>query len=99
MKAMNQTIVCKDGFSMSVQASEHHYCSPRVNYPGVPYERVEVGYPSAHPGDEMIEYQESPGRNDPTDDVYPYVPVEIVERVIEAHGGIESGRMPAYEYH
>lgn len=95
MKDLAQKIVCKDGFSISVQASEYHYCEPRVDYPGVPYSHVECGYPSAHPG-ALVAYQEQPGR-DVTDDVYPYVPVELVENLIAAHGGIASGEMPSYE--
>lgn len=90
-------IVCADGFRLSVQASDTHYSCPRENYPGVPYTQVEVGYPSADPGDELGEYQESPGHNDRTEDVYPYVPIEIVEALIESHGGIKEGNLPVYK--
>ena len=48
-------IFCKDGVSLSVQASEFMYCSPRQNF--MPnYFSVEVGYPSIVPPAEWEEY-------------------------------------------
>jgi hypothetical protein len=47
MKAHNPRIVCKDGFSISVQARESAYCSPRSDHG--PYSMVECGYPSSKP--------------------------------------------------
>ena len=106
-------IVCNDGFSVSVQASEHTYCEPRYtqwqnedgwqvingNYYSsskiprnfrtdrfTPYESVELGYPSE--ADELIyDYVEG---NDYTGTVYGYVPVKIVEQLIEKHGGFKG---------
>ena len=49
-------IVCADGFSLSVQASNGHYCTPRSNYG--PYSRVEVGYPSSRPPEAWRNYSE-----------------------------------------
>ena len=75
---------CADGFSISVQASEFHYCKPRVNKADN-YESVELGLPNAvEPL--IMEYAENP--DDPTKTVYGWVPVEIVDKVIEKHGGI-----------
>jgi hypothetical protein len=79
-------IVCKDGFHMSVQASETHYCTPR-NSQG-PWHKFEVGYPSAKV-DEFMPYIEE-GISDPTETVYGYVPGEVIEKVIAAHGGIDE---------
>lgn len=76
-------IICKDGFSVSVQASKTHYCRPRINTG--PYSRVELGYPS-ETVTEWMKYAETP--ESPTETVYGYVPIEIVEDVIEQHGGI-----------
>ena len=74
---------CADGFSVSVQASQHHYCRPRIDS-AEKYNAVELGYPSA--ADDLItDYAED---NSYTDTVYGYVPVEIVDRLIEKHGGI-----------
>ena len=77
-------LCCNDGFSISVQASEFHYCCPRLN--GVQdYESVELGFPSVE--DELInEYAEDCMNY--TETVYGYVPIEIVEKLIEKHGGI-----------
>ena len=77
---------CADGFSVSVQASENNYCSPRENLPDGSYEEVELGYPSE--ADELImEYAENPDGS-PTDSVYGYVPVSVVEELIWKHGGM-----------
>ena len=76
-------ITCADGFNVSAQASQSNYCSPRENVG--PWDSVELGYPSeAVP--EFMKYAEEPAR--PTDTVYGWVPVAIVEAVIEAHGGM-----------
>ena len=79
-------LYCNDGFSISVQASAFHYCRPRLN--GVQdYESVELGYPSEV--DELIkEYAEDD--LDYTETVYGYVPIEIVEELINKHGGIKT---------
>jgi hypothetical protein len=76
-------VVCADGFTMSVQASENHYCSPRNNEG--PWEVVEVGFPSTiEPL--LWDYADEPGKW--TDTVYGYVPIELVAAVVELHGGI-----------
>jgi hypothetical protein len=44
MAAMRERyITCTDGFSMSVQASKFHYCSPRMDHAEA-YTSVEVGF-------------------------------------------------------
>ena len=87
---LNKKIVCADGFTMSVQANENAYCSPRVNSATM-YVEVEIGYPSAR--EELImPWAESPAT--PTDTVYGYVPVSVVTNVIAKHGGMTSGEVP-----
>lgn len=76
-------ITCKDGFSLSAQANYGAYCSPRENMG--PWYEVEVGFPSAEP-ELIMSYAEEPDK--PTDTVYGYVPIELVEQLIELHGGI-----------
>ena len=85
IQANRPRLYCNDGYSISVQASEFHYCSPRLN--GLQdYKSVELGYPSTE--DELInEYAEG---MDYTDTVYGYVPIEVVEKLIEKHGGIKT---------
>ena len=76
-------IICVDGFRMSVQASESHYCTPRKT--AAIYTHVEVGYPSMAE-ELLLPYAEIP--EDPTGTVYGWVPVEVVDSIIEKHGGI-----------
>ena len=77
-------ICCKDGFSISVQGgTEFHYCTPR--YHCNQYIEVELGFPSA--ADSLLEgYAEDP--SDPIGTVYGYVPIEVVENLVEKHGGM-----------
>ena len=77
-------ILCKDGFTISVQASEYHYCTPRING-AVKYETVELGFPNIEDS-LIIDYAEE--REKPTDTVYGYVPVRIVNELVEKHGGV-----------
>jgi hypothetical protein len=78
-------IVCADGFSMSVQGNYGAYCAPRDSYESGYYE-VEVGFPSERVP-ELMEYAEDASK--PTDTVYGYVPVMVVERIVDAHGGVK----------
>lgn len=78
-------IVCKDGFSMSVQASETHYCEPREER-AVSYWRFEVGYPS-EVEETLMEFAENP--EEPLKSVYGYVPANVIEAIIAKHGGVK----------
>ena len=111
-------VFCKDGYSVSIQASEYHYCNPQYSqippkkngrwliYNGnyifgenretffapdyIPYKTVELGYPSE--ADELInEFGEG---DDYTKTLYGDVPVEVVEQLIEKHGGFLKARKP-----
>ena len=83
---VRKSITCKDGFFISVQGgTKFHYCNPRMKINS--YEEVELGFPSEE--DELImEYAEDKDR--PTETVYPWVPIKIVEQLIQKHGGIEK---------
>ena len=94
-------VVCADGFTMSVQASENHYCSPRVNGQEVIYGRVEIGFPSEREPefDEYVEDLSQDGKDiDWTGSVYGWVPSDIVALVIAKHGGMVSGQIPKLGY-
>ena len=82
-------IECRDGFSMSVQAGNGHYCSPRDDVG--PYTHVEVGFPSSYDY-YLHEYAEYPDK--PTDTVYGWVPADTIQLCIDAHGGMVSGELP-----
>lgn len=77
-------VVCNDGFKMSVQAGQYLYSTPRTD-DAPTYSAVEVGYPSEYE-ELLMPYVED--ANDPTGTVYGYVPVEVVDAIIEKHGGI-----------
>jgi len=91
MKRLNEQIVCKDGFTMSVQANEGAYCTPRVDNASR-YTAVEVGYPSQKE-DLLMKWCDSPGN--PTCTVYGWVPATRITAVIAKHGGVVSGELPA----
>ena len=83
---------CKSGFGISIQASSRGYCDPRNNTG--PYTSVELGFPTA-PDSLIIGYAEDV--DNPTETVYGYVPVGIVQALLIKHGGIESGSIPEFE--
>ena len=83
-------IVCTDGFTMSVQVGYSLYSTPKKV--AKRYSAVEIGYPSEH--EPLIEeyaecYTFEELDIDFTDTIYPYVPVKIVDNVLEKHGGID----------
>ena len=86
----NKRVVCADGFSMSVQAHQTAYCSPRVDN-AEKYTSVEIGFPSKKES-MIMQYCDEPGA--PLDTVYGYVPVQTVTNVIAKHGGIVEGEVP-----
>ena len=78
-------LILADGVSLSVQASEYSYSSPRDNKG--PYTKVEVGFPSETPPEVWKEFAEDWDK--PTNTVYSYVPLTMVMLYIGAHGGID----------
>jgi len=85
-EAPKKRIVCNDGFSMSVQANEYAYCSPRVTGLGF-YDEYEVGFPSREEP-LLTPFAENPGNL--TGTVYGYVPVAAIVEVIAKHGGVKG---------
>lgn len=77
-------IICKDGFSMSVQAGDGIYSQPRKDN-CFPYNQFEVGFPSSKPYN-FHEYAEPD--DDYKDTVYPYVPADLIGKEIRYHGGL-----------
>lgn len=77
-------LVCNDGLSLLVQASRCHMCSPRETLEdGSEYEEVEV---YSH-GEYILDLTRYATESDFT---YGYVPVKIMEELIEKHGGIKE---------
>lgn len=82
-----QHFVCKDGFKVSIQASQFHYCTPRTNYG--PWYEVEMGFPS-EPMPELAEYCEAYDEDKftATQTVWGRVPIDKVAKILDDHGGI-----------
>lgn len=80
---------CGNGVSLSIQASRHHYCSPRVDsYPSwTQYNLVEVGFIKGPNGEPFSppEIWGKYGDNGVFSDVYGYVPVELVHSFIASN--------------
>lgn len=81
---MRSKAKCADGFEVSIQASEFHYCQPRDN--SGQYWEVELGFPTMEPTSEIAVFAED--ENDLTGTVYGYVPIELVDALLESHGGL-----------
>lgn len=93
MFSHNPRITCNDGFTISVQAHDGSYC--RRDDSGTPI-KVECGFPSTTPKtDGLRAYAELCGTDDYTETVYGYVPVEVVQAELDAHGGILDGCLPS----
>jgi hypothetical protein len=80
---MKPQIICNDGFKMSVQGSRTHYSTPRANMDF--YSNMGIGFPTEKV-DYFLEYAED--ENNPTDTVYGYVPVNLIQKCIDDHQGI-----------
>ena len=79
-------IVCNDGESVSIQAGSALYSSPRAD--GLKnYSAVEAGFPAVEPSATWEEYAED--WENPTSTVYAFMPIEIAQEFIDAHGGID----------
>ena len=77
-------VVCSDGFEISIQASEFHYCHPRENYMRY-YLSYELGFPNR---EEPLIMNWAEEADKPLKTVYGYVPTEIVQEMLDNHGGI-----------
>lgn len=83
MNVIRPRVRCADGFTVSVQAGRWMRSRPGddANY----YTHVELGYPSGIEKD-LLSYADD--KTHPKDTVYNYVPTTLVDKVLEAHGGI-----------
>jgi len=87
MSPVKPRIICQDGVSLSVQVGKYRYCTPRQDEE--PHSAVEVGYICDANDDMMLppaSWEQYAGGDFPTD-IYGYVPVDLVEKFIAAHGG------------
>jgi len=103
--ADNNWLVCADGFQMSVIAGYGTYSTPYWLDPDEadasntgPFTHVEVGYASSSPQplDEWSQYAETA---DAPTGVYAHVPVALVRKLVDSHGGItELNTSPAQRH-
>ena len=77
---------CNDGYNVSIQAGRGLYSAPRIDHYLGGYVSVELGFPSSI-DEEFKPYAED--ENDWCNTVYAYVPVSLVNKVLERHGGID----------
>ena len=79
-----EEIELNDGMSLSVQASDSHMCYPRETIKDdSEYEEVEV-YSHGVYVHELVHYASE------TRFTYGYVPIKIMEELVEKHGGIKE---------
>lgn len=83
MNVTRPRVLCADGFTVSVQAGYGIHSIPGCDADS--YIDVELGFP-AEKEDDWIIYAKN--RSMPTDTVYSFVPVELVDKVLDTHGGI-----------
>ncbi len=83
MNVVRPRVRCKDGYTVSIQAGYGLYFIPREDADH--YETVELGYPSKA-DKKLMPYAED--KSSPLETVYAYVPVALVDSVLEKHGGI-----------
>lgn len=77
-------ILCRDGFTVSVQAGDYIYCTPRDE--SGTWTAVEIGFPSERLPDCFEQYADDPNPSN-LSSVWGYVPIEMVVRLINDHGG------------
>lgn len=87
-------LVCKDGFRISVQASTFHHCNPHRNLETGLYNSVEVLYfrenISAKKSEDYELLCDTYDGDDSMDGIiFSYVPIDIIQKVVDMHGGID----------
>jgi len=82
---VRKALICNDGTSLSVQVSNFHYCSPRINNSPF-YATVEVWQVTSEVPNSWLEY------GDPEDNPFAYIPRTLVEEFIDSHGGIKCNK-------
>ncbi|AUR87627.1 hypothetical protein NVP1101O_216 [Vibrio phage 1.101.O._10N.261.45.C6] len=90
-------IELKSGLTLSIQAGEGNYSSPRTNFKHPQFQRYkefEIGFPSKMVP-EFMPYCEDEDK--PTDTVYGWVPREVIQKVINQNGGIKQFVKPNLE--
>lgn len=82
LQITRRELECNDGLTLSVQASEFHFCEPKEVCET--YESVEI---YAH-GDVLLELEELDYNM--IDSVYKYVGIDALEYLVAVHGGMKE---------
>tara|TARA_R100001244_G_C5137030_1_gene127087 strand:- start:310 stop:639 length:330 start_codon:yes stop_codon:yes gene_type:complete len=82
-KRLVKALKLNNGVVLSVQASESHYCYPKINY-GI-WSSVEVHVVKGIVSEELLKYNDDVNSDFP---VMGYVPIDLVVAVIITSGGI-----------
>jgi len=77
-------IQCVDGFIFSVQGGEFHHSIPSEH--SKEFTHMEIGFPS-QVEESILEFAEDD--TFPTETVYYRVDIEIIQKIIDKHGGID----------
>lgn len=88
--ALRPSIRCKDGFHMSVQGSHGHYCKPKEH--ANQYTHMEIGYlkfPNTFEEELRLYAHYSDNRCLLSEATFANVPVELIQKIIDEHGGID----------
>jgi hypothetical protein len=80
-------VICNDGFIMSVQGGTANYSSPRKNCSM--FSSMEIGFPSEK---EILIMKFAEDKGNPTGTVYGWVDVDVIQSVIDKHGGISVSK-------
>lgn len=87
-KPINPRVILNSGASLSIQASRSHYCLPPENEG--PYTHYELAHPRGLGAPDLAllkKYEDSEG-------IYAYVPKEVLDKIINSHGGFRVGQLP-----
>lgn len=81
-------VVCADGFSISIQVNKSNYCGSENGYRefGRTWTLVEWGFPSEEIDGEKYNAE---GLVEPTTDSVGSIEIEVIEELLDEHGGID----------
>lgn len=85
-------IICKDGTFISAQAGNYYKSYPRENLDDFEYETVEVLKNETTEAEAMLNNYICAYDNY----VYDNVPVEVIDAIIEKHGGLDNDAIEAF---
>lgn len=81
-------VTCADGFTVYCHAGWFYYCTPRVAF--AEWDTIELATPSEVLPDHFTMYAEN--EENLLETFYSYVPVSLVDALLELHGGIANGQ-------